>query len=93
MMEESGLLGDSPAAKQAEEAMQRLAAEGKTPLLFARDGKLAGIIAVADTIRETSRAAIRRFGEMGLHAVSYTHLDVYKRQPISSVRGTGPSSC
>ena len=72
LMEESGLLGDSPAAKQAEEAMQRLAAEGKTPLLFARDGKLAGIIAVADTIRETSRAAIRRFGEMGLHVVMLT---------------------
>ena len=72
LMEENGLLGDSPAAKQAEEAMQRLAAEGKTPLLFARDGKLAGIIAVADTIRETSRAAIRRFGEMGLHVVMLT---------------------
>ena len=41
-------------------------------MLFLRDGKLLGVIAVADTIRETSRAAIRRFNEMGLRVVMLT---------------------
>ena len=52
--------------------VSRLAGEGKTPLIFARDGRIVGIIAVADTVRESSRAAIRRFGEMGLHVVMLT---------------------
>ncbi len=52
--------------------VQRFAAEGKTPLLFAADGKLAGVIAVADTIRASSREAIRRMREMGLHVVMLT---------------------
>ena len=68
-LQESELPGWEDAAKQP---MERLAREGKTPLLFVRDGKLAGIIAVADTIRETSRAAIRRFAKMGLHVVMLT---------------------
>lgn len=68
-LQESGLPGWEAAAKQP---MERLAREGKTPLLFVRDGKLAGIIAVADTIRETSRAAIQRFAKMGLHVVMLT---------------------
>ena len=52
--------------------VNKLAQEGKTPLLFLRNGKLLGVIAVADTIRETSRAAIQRFNEMGLHVVMLT---------------------
>ncbi len=71
-MEENGLLQGGAAPRQAEAEIRRLAEEGKTPLLFARDGALVGIIAVADTIRETSRAAIRRFAEMGLHVVMLT---------------------
>ena len=68
-LKESELPGWEDAAKQP---MERLAREGKTPLLFVRDGKLAGIIAVADTIRKTSRAAIQRFSKMGLHVVMLT---------------------
>ena len=70
-MEENQLL-DQETAGMAREQVDRLAGEGKTPLLFARDGRLMGIIAVADTIRESSRAAIQRFGEMGLHVVMLT---------------------
>lgn len=55
-----------------EQTVNRLAQEGKTPLLFARDDKLIGIIAVADTVRETSRAAIQQFQAMGLHVVMLT---------------------
>lgn len=65
-----------PAAPEEQNAaratVDRLAQEGKTPLLFLREGKLLGVIAVADTIRETSRAAIQRFKEMGLHVVMLT---------------------
>lgn len=49
-----------------------IAKQGKTPLLFCRGGKLMGIIAVADTVREDSAAAIKRFREMGLHVVMLT---------------------
>jgi Cu+-exporting ATPase len=51
---------------------ERLAAEGKTPMYVAVDGKLAGLVAVADPIRETSRAAIRRLHGMGLKVVMLT---------------------
>lgn len=67
-MEESGL-GENA---QAKEAAHRLAGEGKTPLLFAADDTLLGVIAVADTIREDSRAAIERLRKMGLHVVMLT---------------------
>ena len=56
----------------AQAHMERLANEGKTPLLFSRDGVILGVIAVADTVRETSRAAIRRFRAMGLNVVMLT---------------------
>ena len=56
----------------AEDAVERFAQQGKTPLLFAREGALLGVIAVADTVRETSRAAIQRFNQMGLHVVMLT---------------------
>ncbi len=71
-MEENGLLNDDASSRQAREAIDRLAGEGKTPLLFAREGMLTGVIAVADTVRPSSREAIRRFSDMGLHVVMLT---------------------
>ena len=49
-----------------------LSMQGKTPLFFESDGKLAGIIAVADTIREDSSEAIKEFKRMGLYTVMLT---------------------
>ena len=49
-----------------------LAKEGKTPLLFAYDGELAGIIAVADPIKEDSAQAIRELRNMGIQTVMLT---------------------
>jgi Cu2+-exporting ATPase len=46
--------------------------EGKTPLLFACDGKLLGIIAVADVIKDDSRQAISELKDMGLKVVMLT---------------------
>ena len=51
---------------------EALAEEGKTPLLFARGGKLAGVIAVADVIKEDSSAAIAALRNMGIHVVMLT---------------------
>ncbi len=51
---------------------EALAEEGKTPLLFARGGKLAGVIAVADVIKEDSPAAIAALRNMGIHVVMLT---------------------
>ncbi len=51
---------------------EKLAEEGKTPLFFARDGKLVGIIAVADVIKADSPQAIRELQNMGIHVVMLT---------------------
>ena len=50
----------------------QLSEEGKTPLFFARDGELCGIIAVADIIKEDSPQAIREMQNMGIHVVMLT---------------------
>ncbi len=49
-----------------------LAQQGKTPLFFVEDGRLIGIVAVADTVKETSRAAIEGFQRLGLKVVMLT---------------------
>ena len=49
-----------------------LAGQGKTPLVFAKDGKLAGMIAVADVIKEDSAKAIKELQNMGLEVVMVT---------------------
>ncbi len=51
---------------------EALAEEGKTPLLFARGGKLLGIIAVADVIKEDSPQAVRELRNMGIRVVMLT---------------------
>ncbi len=51
---------------------EELAKEGKTPLLFAQDNKLCGLIAVADTIKEDSPAAVKDLKDMGIRVVMLT---------------------
>ncbi|WP_346708528.1 heavy metal translocating P-type ATPase [Massilistercora timonensis] len=51
---------------------QGLAEEGKTPLFFARNGRLAGIIAVADVIKEDSPRAVKELQNMGIRVVMLT---------------------
>lgn len=50
----------------------RLAAEGKTVMMIAVDGQAAGLVAVADPIRDSSRAAVARLTAMGLDVVMLT---------------------
>ena len=59
-----------PAELQAEAA--RLAAEGKTPLFFGGAGRLMGVIAVADTLKEDSPRAIQELQNMGIRVVMLT---------------------
>ena len=59
-----------PAELQAEAA--RLAAEGKTPLFFGGAGRLMGVIAVADTLKEDSPRAIRELQNRGIRVVMLT---------------------
>ena len=67
MMEEKGvdLSGSRAEADQ-------LAENGKTPLFFAEDGRLIGVIAVADTVKPTSAAAIAAFRDLGIDVVMLT---------------------
>lgn len=52
--------------------LERLAGEGKTPVLVAVDGEPAGIVAVADTVREESREAVEALERMGLEVAMIT---------------------
>lgn len=55
-----------------DEVAQRLSREGKTPLFVSLDGKAAGVIAVADTIKEDAPAAIAALKRLGLEVVMVT---------------------
>lgn len=52
--------------------MEKLEHAGKTAMLAAIDGKYAGVVAVADTIKETSKEAIRRLHDMGIAVIMMT---------------------
>ena len=67
LMEEQGV----DAAWAASEA-ERLAKEGKTPLYFAAEGKLLGLVAAADPVKPTSAAAIGKLQAMGLKVIMLT---------------------
>ena len=54
------------------ETVTALSSQGKTPVLFAKENKLLGILAVADTIKEDSPQAIVQLKKMGLHVVMLT---------------------
>ena len=61
-----------PVSAEIREAAEQLAGEGRTPLFFAADDRLLGIIAVADTMKEDSAEAIRELRNMGIHVVMLT---------------------
>lgn len=61
---------DIPADLQAE--ITALSDAGKTPMLFTLDGRLLGMIAVADTVKDDSRSAIGELREMGVRTVMIT---------------------
>ena len=66
----SGILGDI--GTDVHESMDELSGQGKTPVLFARDNKLVGIIAVADTIKDDTPQAVEELKKMGIRVVMLT---------------------
>ena len=66
---------------------ESLSSEGKTPLLFAYDEELIGIIAVADTIKEDSPYAIQEIKNMGIHVVMLTGDNEIAAKAIGSKSG------
>ena len=67
MMQERGIDSGGFAEKA-----EMLAAEGKTPLFFAEENKLLGVLALADTLKPTSKAAVDAFHRMGVDVVMLT---------------------
>ena len=65
----------------------KLASAGKTPLYFAEDGKLAGIIAVADVIKEDSPQAIAELKNMGIRVIMLTGDNARTAQAIGREAG------
>jgi Cu+-exporting ATPase len=59
-------------AEQAYETMARLEESGKTAMLVAVDRRYAGMVAVADTIKDTSKAAVSRLKDMGIQVIMIT---------------------
>ena len=72
---------------ETEKTAQSLANEGKTPLFFSRDGKLIGIIAVADVIKEDSPQAVKELKDMGIHVVMLTGDNERTAKAIGSQAG------
>ena len=58
--------------KEVKAFSESLASQGKTPLFFEADGKLAGVIGVADVIKEDSRKAVEELRNMGIEVVMLT---------------------
>ena len=70
LMEDEGV--DVASAPALLEAGQRLAAEAKTTMYLARDGRLIGVVAVADTIKPESAEAVASLQKLGIHVVLLT---------------------
>ncbi|MDD3341068.1 MAG: heavy metal translocating P-type ATPase [Bacilli bacterium] len=67
------LLDEFHIEMQTKETMaENLAHEGKTPMYVAIDSTLVGIIAVADTVKESSKAAIKKLSDMGIEVIMMT---------------------
>lgn len=82
MLEEAGIslgtLGDKGEA---------LAQDGKTPLYFAEDGKMLGVVAVADTPKSTSAEAVRQFQALGIDVVMLTGDNQRTAQAVGKALG------
>ena len=66
------ICGKTKIEKDIEKQIENLAENGKTPLLFTKDGILSGIIAVADTLRDDSAGAISMLKSLGIRVVMIT---------------------
>ena len=68
----SYISGHTTVSAQEQASFERLASEGKTPLCFMKNGRLAGMIAVADVIKEDSPQAVKELQNMGIRVAMLT---------------------
>ena len=68
----SYISGQLPVADELRERVEALASQGKTPLLFALEDHLLGVIAVADVMKEDSARAVKELRDMGIRVVMLT---------------------
>lgn len=68
MMEEKGISLSTEQKNQ----IQALAKQGRTPLLFADEKQFLGIVAVADVVKPTSKEAVQKFRDYGIHVITLT---------------------
>ena len=61
-----------PISDNVKTQILNLAKDGKTPLLFAKEQALIGVVAVADIVKETSKEAVRQFKNEGIHVIMLT---------------------
>lgn len=73
--------------REAEERAEWLSSEGKTPIFVAANGKLAGVIAVADTVKQTSKQAITKLKAMGIDIVMITGDNISTAEAIAVQAG------
>jgi Cu+-exporting ATPase len=75
--------------EEMRQAFERLSAEGKTPMYVSVDDKPAGVVAVADTIKEGSKEAIAEFKKMGIEAIMVTGDNRRTAEAIAAQVGIG----
>ena len=75
------------AAMQAYDAMAKLEDAGKTAMLVAVDGQYTGMVAVADTIKETSKEAVSRLKAMGIQVIMITGDNIRTANAIAAQVG------
>ncbi|HEX5726527.1 MAG TPA: heavy metal translocating P-type ATPase [Longimicrobiaceae bacterium] len=85
LMRERGVAVDAAAAARAD----ALAGEGKTPVFAAVDGRLAGVLAVADTVKPGSARAVAALRAMGLEVVMITGDDRRTAEAVAREVGIG----
>lgn len=84
---ESFIRDKAEVSAKVHEAYTKLAEDGKTPLFFAKDRTLLGMIAVADTMKEDSAEAIKQLQNLGIHVVMLTGDNERTAQAVGRAAG------
>lgn len=85
----AAFIGDAVKGSSILSKADEFASQGKTPLIFAFGGKAAGIIAVADTLRDTSKKAVADFHSLGFQTVMLTGDNDITAKAVGGLLGIG----
>ena len=81
------LMGEKNIEINLEDEVSNLAGEGKTPMFISIDGKMEGIVAVADTVKPSSKAAIEKLHKLGIKVAMITGDNKYTADAIAKKVG------